>query len=161
MMGVTRYVPSCRTSYSLPSPHAVHTHPSGSGARGRLTLGVAPESAPGRTPMHAAHWSASASLTSVQRGHAHSASGGTALANGRALARSELVRVGGGVVGRVRGREGGRESERGFGSVGWAPPAPRGTRRTVGRGVRMEEAEEGVVEPLMVESEDEEDELDD
>ena len=55
----------------------------------------------------------------------------------------------------MRGREAGRETARGLGRVGVAPPAPRGTRCTCGRegrvvGVVPEVLEEGVVAPLMV-----------
>ena len=94
----------------------------------------------GRRPRQAAHCSASASLTSVQRGHAHCASAGIAAFAPCLATMIELARVGGGVAGDLGCmRDGGRESERGFGRLGLPSPAPRSTRRTVGRGIRDDE----------------------
>ena len=139
------------------SPHTPHCHPS-------VFWSTAGSFRPeferfGRTPRHAAHCSASASLLSVQRGHSHSLSSGIDAEGGGASAemgrvvdtgvRSRMcrgitrdpARVGGGVgVTGVTEPAGvaTRECERGLGILGWASPAPCGTRFTRGRGMREE-----------------------
>ncbi len=69
----------------------------------------------------------------------------------------ELDRVGGGVLGLDCLRAAGRDSERGFGRLGLLSPAPRGTRWTVGRGVREDEEVDEVDESVVVDDADEPD----